>query len=331
MCFLATFPESVSLWATPFSQSSMIDMPSAYILPHTRLQASANLYLPLPNGANEEPVVYVGLFNKGEVGLSLPLIQSVDNYNAAQNFVRIYLHAKYQVFPESRMLPAMAVGALNLGVDGDMVHVGTFLADGVGYVKDYQANSLYFVCSKQVLIRPVYDRLIYCDLHLGMGNRRFVGEMGVTRTLNGLFAGLDVYLNDKLNIMFEENGHDINMGAQYLIGDNLAVRACFSKIEELLSPDKVWPIPNIGLSVQYAWGPFLGEAKNKKMVKLYSAEDKRAFLMKGSLDIHEDTVKLIMQMNELKKQREALEGRLKGLKNVVEELKKDKEEKPAPK
>jgi hypothetical protein len=317
-----------SLWATPFSQPGMIDMPTAYILPHTRALTSANLYFPLPNGTSGEPNTFIGLYNKGEIGISVPLIYSINNFKTSTGYAKFFINLKYQIFPESRMFPALAAGVLNLGSSGKMVPgPGKFLEDGVGYLKDYQANSLFFVMSKQVLIRPVYDRLIYCDLHLGMGTNRFVGETNVTRTLNGIFTGLDIYFSEKVNIMFEENGHDINMGFQYMINDNLAVRVALAKIEEAIF--KTVPVPNIGLGVQYGWGPFFGE-KAKKMAKLYTAEDRRAFLMKGSLDIHEDTIKLIMQMNELKKQREALEGKLKGLKSVVEDLKKEKDDKNKP-
>ena len=87
-----------TLSATPFSQRGMIEIPTAYILPHTRGLVAASMYAPWPNGITGDFIGYMGLYNKGEVGVAFPLIYSNDDLDVDAFDARLFFHAKYQLF-----------------------------------------------------------------------------------------------------------------------------------------------------------------------------------------------------------------------------------------
>lgn len=135
-------------------------------------------------------------FQNAQVGISAVVDQNQDN--------NVGLEAKYQLYNERGNMPAISVGATQLGTNSD--------------------ESFYLVGSK---------RLAYSTkVSLGVGSGKFYSTGGKTRWAKGLLAGVeqDVF---GLPIKAEFAGDDINLGTSVAFDSKTRFNLAVTELENL--------------------------------------------------------------------------------------------------
>lgn len=230
LCVLALAAMLSLVEAAPFQTLGMLRTPDAYVLPHLAAELLLVGYyrdvaapgMPAWVAADDDlreswedshkgffpyGMVGVGILNRVELGIF------AGDYTEEDGMV-YFMNAKVKVLEETLRIPQLSVGIDNV-LSPQSSHRSQDLDEGDDFVTHpdrdaYEYYSPYVVGSKQFMLFGV--PWMY---NLGVGSNRFVGQVGRSRVLNGIFTSMEISPINDVSIQAEFDGEDFNAGVKY--------------------------------------------------------------------------------------------------------------------
>ena len=208
--FCITMLCSPHLWAAPYCRDSgLVDIPTGKVIEHGIF--SLGTYFGFRNAGElprDEAALQLdfGLFDRVEIGLT-----SIRHNQ--QSFLLGNL--KVLLLREAGAVPNVAVGLEN---------IGDSIESGLNDTERYERKSAFLAVSKQFAL-PHID---YITGHIGIGNRRFVEDIGMSQVLNGVFLGISkdfhpAFARGSLTFSVEVDGRGVNTGLRHTAASGLQV------------------------------------------------------------------------------------------------------------
>ena len=208
--FCITMFCSPCVWAAPYCRDSgLVDIPTGKVIEHAIFNLGT--YFGFRNEGElprDEAALQLdfGLFNRVEVGLT-----------SVRHNQRSFLFGNLKVllFREVGMLPNVAVGLEN---------IGDSIEGGLSDTERYERQSAFLAVSKQFTLPSIH----HITGHIGIGNRRFVEDIGISKVLNGLFFGISkdfhpAFTRGSLTFSVEVDGRGVNAGIRHTAASGLQV------------------------------------------------------------------------------------------------------------
>ena len=198
------------LWAAPYCRDSgLVDIPTGRVIEHGIFNLGT--YFGFRN-AGELPRDEValqldfGLFDRVEIGLT-----SVRHNQ--QSFLLGNL--KVLLLREAGIAPNIAVGLEN---------IGDSIESGLNDIERYERKSAFLAISKQFTLPSIH----HITGHIGIGNNRFVEEIGMSKILNGVFFGISkdfhpAFARGSLTFSVAVDGRGVNTGLRHTVDSGLQV------------------------------------------------------------------------------------------------------------
>ena len=201
---------SPHLWAAPYCRDSgLVDIPTGRVIEHGIF--SLGTYFSFRNAGElprDEAAIHLdfGLFDRIEIGLT-----------SVRHNQRSFLLGSLKVLllREAGIAPNVAIGLEN---------IGDSLESGLNDIERYERRSAFLAISKQFAL-PSID---YITGHIGIGNHRFVEDIGMSNVLRGVFFGLSkdfhpAFARGSLTFSVEVDGRGINTGLRHTADSGLQV------------------------------------------------------------------------------------------------------------
>jgi hypothetical protein len=288
----------------PFTRSGVLDSPDAYILGHTEIEiglaGSAYTVVDSAGGEDSEFMITahadVGLFRYVQLGVSY-----MGQGGIAGNL-------KVAVISEGIDVPAFAIGVDN--ISGEK-YIDCFTdPDGNFYPYSHAQNwSVYGVVSKDMS----YLIGVPATVSLGIGVGRFVGiiENGAlgagSKWAHGLFGSVVYRPSDRIELAFEQDGRDLNLGASYELSRYFTVQLAWAEFEHFISPSEspderdIMQNSKFTLALESRFGPIIGAHRLELEREQQRIERARS------------------RLQELEDRRRAAEAELQRLRDLLEE------------
>ncbi len=301
MFFLIVF-SSTAVSASPFMQGNMVDIPNAYIMPHSSVQfstvftvysqdfatagASYETFSQYIFGAN----ITVGLYDWFDVG---------GGYLGTDVWTG---YVKMRLLRESEKYPAVAIGIQNISSHRKMSEFGRHSLD----YYDYNQNFAYFgVFSKDI---SYYFRNIPVIVTFGLGGGRFQGERERSEPWKGIFLGMEFRPIKNLRFITDIDGRDWNFGTVYRANDNLELLLAWVEIEQTFgvrysSRSVPTEQQKLVMGAQFSFGPFFGS-------RALSVRRQRELEIMSNYQ---------RELEEIRRKREEAERELERLRRILEE------------
>ena len=208
--FCITMFCSPRLWAAPYCRDSgLVDIPTGRVIEHGIFNLGT--YFGFRNAGElprDEAALQLdfGFFDRVEIGLT-----SVRHNQ--QSFLLGSL--KVLLLREAGIAPNVAVGLEN---------IGDSIESGLNDTERYKRKSVFLAVSKQFTLPSIH----HITGHIGIGNRRFVEEIGMSKLLNGVFFGISkdfhpAFARGGLTLSVEVDGRGINTGLRHTGDSGLQV------------------------------------------------------------------------------------------------------------
>ena len=208
--FCITMLCSPRLWAAPYCRDSgLVDIPTGRVIEHGIFNLGT--YFGFRN-AGELPRDEValqldfGLFDRVEIGLT-----------SVRHNQRSFLlgNLKVLLLREDGAVPNIAVGLEN---------IGDSIESGLNDIERYERKSAFLAVSKQFAL----PRIDYITGHIGIGNRRFVEDIGMGVVLRGVFFGISkdfypAFARGNLTLSVEVDGRGVNTGLRHTAASGLQI------------------------------------------------------------------------------------------------------------
>ncbi len=208
--FCITMLCSRCLWAAPyFRDSGLVDIPTGQVVEHGIFNLGT--YFGFRNAGElprDEAALQLdfGLFDRVEIGLT-----------GVRHHQRTFLlgNLKVLLLREAGAIPNIAVGIENIGDRID---------SGLDDIERYERRSAFIAVSKQFSL----PRIHHITGHIGIGTRRFVEDIGMSKVLNGVFLGLSkdfrpAFVRGDLTVSVEVDGRGVNTGLRHTADSGLQV------------------------------------------------------------------------------------------------------------
>lgn len=201
---------SPHLWAAPYCRDSgLVDIPTGKVIEHgifnlgTYFGFRNTRELPRDEAALQFDF---GLFDRVEIGLT-----SVRHNQ--QSFLLGNL--KVLLLREAGIVPNVAVGLENIGDN---------IESGLNDIERYERKSAFLAVSKQFSLPSIH----HITGHIGIGNRRFVEDIGIGAVLHGVFFGISkdfhpAFARGSLTFSVEVDGRGVNTGFRHTTDSGLQV------------------------------------------------------------------------------------------------------------
>ena len=201
---------SPCLWAAPYCRDSgLVDIPTGRVIEHGIFNLGT--YFSFRNAGElprDEAALQLdfGLFDRVEIGLT-----SV-RYNQ-QGFLLGNL--KVLLLREAGVVPNIAVGIEN---------IGDSIESGLNDTERYERQSVFLAISKQFTLPTIH----HITGHIGIGNSRFIEDIGMSKVLNGMFFGISkdfhpAFARGSLTFSLEVDGRGVNTGLRHAAGSGVQV------------------------------------------------------------------------------------------------------------
>ena len=208
--FCITMLCSSCLWAAPYCRDSgLVDIPTGKVIEHGIFNLGTYFGFRNEGGLpRDEAAIQLdfGLFNRIEIGLT-----SV-RHNQRSSLLG---NLKVLLLRESGAAPNIAVGLENIGDS-----IGSRLND----IDRYERKSVFLAVSKQFAL----PRIDYITGHIGIGNHRFVEDIGMSKVLHGVFFGISkdfypAFAKGDLTFSIEVDGRGVNTGLRHTADSGLQI------------------------------------------------------------------------------------------------------------
>ena len=201
---------SPRLWAAPYCRDSgLVDIPTGKVIEHGIFNLGT--YFGFRNEGElprDEAALQLdfGLFDRVEIGLTTV------RHNQ-QSFLLGNL--KVLLLREAGIAPNIAVGLEN---------IGDSIESGLNDIERYRRKSAFLAVSKQFAL----PRIDYITGHIGIGNHRFVEDIGMSKVLHGVFFGISkdfypAFAKGDLTFSIEVDGRGVNAGLRHTAASGLQV------------------------------------------------------------------------------------------------------------
>ena len=198
------------LWAAPYCRDSgLVDIPTGRVIEHGIFNLGT--YFGFRNASEmprDEAAIQLdfGIFDRVELGLT-----SIRHNQ--QSFVLGNL--KVLLLREAGIAPNVAVGLEN---------IGDSIESGLNDTERYERKSVFLAVSKQFTLPSIH----HITGHIGIGNHRFVEDVGMSQVLNGVFFGISkdfhpAFARGRLTFSVEVDGRGINTGLRHTAASGLQV------------------------------------------------------------------------------------------------------------
>ncbi len=201
---------SPRLWAAPYCRDSgLVDIPTGRVIEHGIF--SLGTYFGF-RSAGELPRDEValqldfGLFDRVEIGLT----------SVRHNQHGFLLgNLKVLLLREAGVVPNIAVGIEN---------IGDSIQSGLNDIERYKRKSAFIAVSKQFTLPTIH----HITGHIGIGNSRFIEDIGMSKVLNGVFLGISkdfhpAFARGSLTFSLEVDGRGVNTGIRHTAGSGVQV------------------------------------------------------------------------------------------------------------
>ena len=208
--FFITTLCSSHLWAAPYCRDSgLVDIPTGRVIEHGIFNLGT--YFGFRNAGElprDEAALQLdfGLFDRVEIGLT-----------SVRHNQRSFLLGNFKVLllREAGIVPNVAVGLEN---------IGDSIESGLNDIERYERKSAFLAVSKQFAL----PRIDYITGHIGIGNRRFVEEIGMGAVLHGVFFGISkdfypAFARGDLTFSVEVDGRSVNTGLRHTAASGLQI------------------------------------------------------------------------------------------------------------
>ena len=198
------------LWAAPYCRDSgLVDIPTGRVIEHGIFNLGT--YFGFRNAGElprDEAALQLdfGLFNRVEIGLT-----------SVQHNQRSFLlgNLKMLLLREAGIAPNVAVGLEN---------IGDSIESGLNDTERYERKSVFLAVSKQFTLPSIH----HITGHIGIGNNRFVEEIGMSAVLNGVFFGISkdfhpALARGSLTFTVEVDGRGVNTGLRHTAASGLQI------------------------------------------------------------------------------------------------------------
>jgi hypothetical protein len=309
-----------SIEAVPFTTMGYLRVPDAYVLPNKAAEITFTNYLRREYNVSHGPnapyeyvpmgMLNIGLFNRFEIGA-----WGGDKLG--------FFNAKAKIVDETTIIPQVTVGVDDIlspiGIDAQKIKPGQKFYDNPDRFF-YEKNSPYVVFSKASVVKGWGDiNILETVLSLGFGRNKFRGQVALAHTFEGIFGSISVKPTKDVTLIAENDGFNLNLGAQYTY-KNFAFKIAYVGLEEQENN-------RIGIAFTYLFDKF---ADSRQRPTLYMDDKSSSSKASESLispqkgrDVNANKDLL----DELKKLREQREQAQKVLDNLKDQL-KDMEDQP---
>ena len=198
------------LWAAPYCRDSgLVDIPTGKVIEHGIFNVGTYFGFRNESKLPRDEAAFqldFGLFDRLEIGLTGV------RYNQ-QSFLLGNL--KVLLLREAGIVPNVAVGLENIGDN---------IESGLNDTERYERKSAFLAVSKQFTLPSIH----HITGHIGIGNRRFVEEIGMSQVLNGVFFGISkdfhpAFARGGLTFSVEVDGRGVNTGLRHTADSGLQV------------------------------------------------------------------------------------------------------------
>jgi len=304
--------------AVPYTTMGYLRVPDAYVLPSKAAEITFTNYLRREHdifAGENAPYEYIpmgmlnlGLFNRIEIGA-----WGGDKLG--------FINAKVKVVEETNVIPQVAVGMDNIFSPIKMDASKIKPNENFGQNPDkcfYEKNSPYVVFSKASVVKGWGDiNILETVLSLGFGRNKFRGQDALAHTFEGIFGSISVKPTQDLTIIAENDGFNLNLGAQYAY-KKFAFKVSYVGLEEQENN-------RIGIGVTYLFDKY---ADSRQRPTLFMDEKTGSSKASETLVVPQKGKDLNLNqglLDELKKLREQREQAQKVLDSLKDQL-KDMEE-----
>ena len=210
LLFCITIFCSTHLWAAPYCRDSgLVDIPTGKVIEHGIFNLGT--YFGFRNAGElprDEAALQLdfGLFDRVEIGLT-----------SVRHDQRSFLlgNLKVLLIREDGIAPNIAVGLENIGdsIEGEL-----------NDIERYERQSAFLAISKQLSLPSIH----HINGHIGIGNRRFIEDIGMSKILNGVFFGISkdfhpAFARGGLTFSVEVDGRGVNTGLRHTAASGLQV------------------------------------------------------------------------------------------------------------
>lgn len=309
LCVFAT-----TAYTVPYTTIGYLRAPDAYILPHKaaefiftnylRREESDFVGLPdyeyIPMG-----FVNIGLFNR--VGIS-----------AWGGDKLAFANLKLMLIEETPLIPQISIGVDNLfspvREDALKIQSGQDFFDNPDKCF-YEKNSPYIAITKAAVLRNMTGlKLLESFITIGYGRNKFKGQVDIARRFEGIFGSITVKPHKDLSITFENDGFNLNAGAQYSY-KKFGFKLSYVAIEEQENN-------RIGFAVSYLFDKYADP--RRRIVDddsaLRESEIMRSPFTGKEISANED---LLEELKKLREQREQAQKVLDELRDQLQEMEDD--------
>lgn len=225
-CWLPCFPVLQSTcWAGPyFRGSGLVDIPTGKVVEHGIFNIGT--YFAFRNEdaiPRDEAAAQLdfGFLDRIEIGLTSVRLNQKSYLSG---------NLKALLFREAGAVPNIAIGVEN---------VGNTIEHGLNDLVRYKRRSTFLAISK-VFNLP---RIHLISGHIGIGNRRFIGNLGIGKMLNGVFFGISkdfqpAFTRGDLTFSIEVDGRGVNTGLSHTANSGLQVYLGVEALNALASDEK---------------------------------------------------------------------------------------------